>query len=74
MCLAVPGKITEINGETARVDIEGVTREANISLLPDVKTGDYVIVHAGFAIERYDEADAKETLRLLRELVDAEPE
>ena len=74
MCLAVPGKITEINGETARVDIEGVTREANISLLPDVKTGDYVIVHAGFAIERYDEADAKETLRLLRELADAEPE
>ena len=74
MCFAVPGKITEINGETARVDIEGVTREANISLLPDVKTGDYVIVHAGFAIERYDEADAKETLRLLRELVDAEPE
>ncbi len=73
MCLAIPGKIVEISGSAARVDIEGVVREANISLLPDAKVGDYVIVHAGFAIEKYDEEDAKETLKLLREIVDAEP-
>lgn len=72
MCLAVPGKIIEINGSTARVDIEGVVREANTSLLPGVKVGDYVIVHAGFALEKYDEEDAKETLRLLKEVLDAD--
>lgn len=71
MCLAVPGKIIEISGKTARVDIEGAIREADISLLPGVKAGDYVIVHAGFAMERYDEEDAKETLRLLKEMMDA---
>ena len=71
MCLAVPGKIIEISGNTARVDIEGLVREANISLLPGVKAGDYVIVHAGFAMERYDEKDAKETLRLIKEMMDA---
>ena len=71
MCLAVPGKIIEISGSAARVDIEGLVREANISLLPGVKVGDYVIVHAGFAMERYDEEDAKETLRLIKEMLDA---
>ena len=71
MCLAVPGKIIEISGSTARVDIEGTIREANISLLPGVKVGEYVIVHAGFAMEKYDEEDAKETLRLLKEMLDA---
>lgn len=73
MCLAVPGKIVEVRGNTALVDIEGVVREANISLLPGVKAGDYVIVHAGFAMEKYDEEDAKETLKLLREMLDADP-
>ncbi len=72
MCLAVPGKIVEVKGNMALVDIEGVVREANISLLPGVKAGDYVIVHAGFAMEKYDEEDAKETLRLLREMLDAD--
>lgn len=72
MCLAIPGKIIEISAGTARVDIEGVIREANISLLPDAEVGDYVIVHAGFAIERYDEEDAKETLKLLKEMLDAD--
>jgi hydrogenase expression/formation protein HypC len=71
MCLAVPGKIIEISGSTARVDIEGLVTKACISLLPEVEVGDYVIVHAGFAIERYDEEAARETLQLLRELADA---
>jgi hydrogenase expression/formation protein HypC len=72
MCLAVPGKVIEISGSNARVDIEGVVRDANISLLPGVKVGDYVIVHAGFAMEKYNKEDAKETLKLLREMLDAD--
>lgn len=74
MCLAVPGKIIDMEGDVARVDFEGVVREANISLLPGVKPGDYVIVHAGYAMERYDREDARETLRLIKEMLDAEPE
>ena len=71
MCLAVPGKITELSGRIAVVNIEGMTRKADVSLVPDAKVGDYVIVHAGFAIEKYDEEEAKESLRLLREMLDA---
>jgi hydrogenase expression/formation protein HypC len=74
MCLAVPGKVVEISGSTARVDLEGVVREANVSLLPGLEVGDYVIVHAGFAMERYDRGYARETLRLIREMVDAQPQ
>lgn len=73
MCLAVPGKVVEINGHTARVDYGGVVREANISLV-DVDVGDYVLVHAGFAIQKVDEEAAKETLELWREIFEAEAE
>ena len=52
MCLAVPGKIVEINGNTAVIDYGGVKREARIDFIPDAKVGDYVIVHTGFAIEK----------------------
>ena len=72
MCLAVPGKIININGGRARVDIEGVIHDANITLLPNAEAGDYVIVHAGFAIEKYDKEDAIETLKLLKKAEDAE--
>jgi len=58
---------------TARVDIDGVTREVSIMLLPDVKEGDYVLVHAGFAIEHYDESRARETIEFLKEMADADP-
>ena len=67
MCLAVPGKIISIDNDTAQVDIRGVTVQANTCLLDDVGVGDYVIVHTGFAIQKYDEQEAKETLRLLDE-------
>ena len=72
MCLAIPGKIESIEGKRARVDIAGTVREADLSLLPDAAVGDWVIVHAGFAIEKYDEEEAQETLKLLRELADAQ--
>ncbi|NJE42506.1 HypC/HybG/HupF family hydrogenase formation chaperone [Thermococcus sp. GR6] len=62
MCLAVPAKVLEINGNVAIVDFGGVKREARLDLLPDVEVGDYVIVHTGFAIEKLDEERAKEIL------------
>lgn len=69
MCLAVPSRIVEIKDQVATVDVDGVTREASLMLLDDVSVGDYVIVHAGFAIERIDEEIAQETLKDMREMV-----
>lgn len=68
MCLAVPMKITEIDANKGIVDIGGVRREVGLSLIKDVKVGDYVIVHAGFAIQKLDEKDALETLELFAEM------
>jgi hydrogenase expression/formation protein HypC len=68
MCLAVPAQVTAINGSTATVSMLGNTTTADISLLENIRTGDYVLVHAGFAIQKYDEQEAKITLDLLKEL------
>jgi hydrogenase expression/formation protein HypC len=68
MCLAVPAKVISIEGSTATVDMMGNTTSADISLLENVTIGDYVLVHVGFAIQKYDEAEAKITLDLLQEL------
>lgn len=71
MCLAIPGKIVEIdsNSEHALVDYgDGTRRRVNISLV-DVKKNDYVLVHAGFAIEVLDEKEAMETINLFREML-----
>lgn len=70
MCLAVPSKITRIENEMATIDVDGVQRQASLLLLEDAEVGDYVIVHAGFAIKKLDEAAALETLRLLRMAAD----
>ena len=69
MCLAVPSRIVEIKDQVATVDVDGVTREASLMLLDDVSIGDYVIVHAGFAIERIDEEVAQQTLKDMRDMV-----
>ena len=71
MCLAVPARVTAIEKAKARVDFGGVTREADVSLVPDVAVGDYVLVHAGFAIQRLDRKEAEESLALFRELARA---
>ncbi len=71
MCLAVPGKVVSIDGESAVVDYDGVKRKANIAFV-DVKKGDYVLVHAGFAIQKIDETEAKKSIGLLKEMVDDE--
>lgn len=68
MCLAVPAEVIEIDGPSATVDIQGVRTQADISLLDDVRVGDYVMVHTGFAIQKYDEEEAVETLRILKEI------
>ena len=67
MCLAIPSKITKIENEMAVIDVDGVQRQASLLLLSDAQVGDYVIVHAGFAIQKIDEAAAQETLKLLKE-------
>lgn len=67
MCLAIPSKIVNIENNMATIDVDGVKRETSLLLLEDVKVGDYVMVHAGFAINRIDESVAMETLEILRE-------
>ncbi|MEF2651956.1 HypC/HybG/HupF family hydrogenase formation chaperone [Slackia piriformis] len=68
MCLAIPAKIVSIDeNNLATVDILGVTRQASIDLTPQAQVGDYVLVHAGFAIEVVSEEHAQETLDLIRE-------
>lgn len=67
MCLAIPSKITKIENNMATIDVDGVQREASLLLLEDADVGDYVIVHAGFAIQKIDEKAAKQTLALLKE-------
>ena len=71
MCLAIPSRITKIENNMATIDVEGVQREASLLLLEDARVGDYVIVHAGFAIQKLDESAAQETLDLLREAIAA---
>ena len=65
MCLAIPGRIASISGSMAEVDVAGTVRKASLQLVQDVKVGDYVLIHAGFAIQVIDEDEAFETLRLL---------
>jgi hydrogenase expression/formation protein HypC len=67
MCLAIPSKITKIENEMAVIDVDGVQRQVSLLLLSDAQVGDYVIVHAGFAIQKIDAAAAQETLKLLKE-------
>lgn len=73
MCLAVPAKVLEINGDKAKVDYGGVTRDVNVSLV-DVKVGEYVIVHAGYAIQTMDEEDANITLDYWRQILEHDAE
>ena len=70
MCLAVPARIIEINGEMAKVDVGGVHRMVSLMLVPGLELGDYVITHAGFALHKVEEADAQASIALLRELVE----
>jgi len=72
MCLAIPVKVLRVHGSLAEVELGGNTMETDISLLEEVQAGDYVIVHAGIAIEKYDEEEAEKTLELIREIIEME--
>jgi len=68
MCLAIPGKIIDLKNTTAKVDFNGIKRNADISLVENVSEGDYVLVHVGFAIQKVDKEVAQESYRLLADL------
>jgi len=75
MCLAIPSEIVEIKDQTAIIDLAGVRREISLLLLPEeASVGEYVLVHAGFAIQKIDREAAEETLQLLEEIVEMDVE
>jgi hydrogenase expression/formation protein HypC len=68
MCLAIPMRLIEIDGAAGVAEVDGVTRQVRLDLLPEVALGDYILIHAGLAIARVDPDYAQETLTLLRTL------
>ena len=72
MCLAVPVKITKIEGKEADVDIGGISQHISLWLTPEAKVGDYVLLHTGYAISVLDQKEAEETLQLFEEIAKAE--
>jgi len=70
MCLAIPMRLVEIDGTIGVAEVDGVSRQVRLDLLPEVSLGDYVLIHAGLAIARVDPDYAQETLSLLRSLAD----
>ena len=74
MCLAIPAKIIELSGEMATVEVGGVHRTVSTLMVPELKLGDYVITHAGFALHRVDEQEAQASIELLRDLTNMVPQ
>lgn len=68
MCLGLPLRIVEINGKEATGELNGIKRKVRVDLIENLNIGEYVMVHAGFAIEKIEEADALETLEIVDEL------
>jgi len=71
MCLSIPAQIVSINGSMAEVSAGGTIFKAGLQMIEDVTVGDYILLHAGFAIQKISEEDAAETLKLLKEMEDA---
>jgi hydrogenase expression/formation protein HypC len=78
MCLGIPGKITEIYEEDslqmAKINFGGIVKEVCLAYTPEAKVGDYALIHVGFAISLMDEEEARETLKLMKEVADFEHE
>ncbi|MBW1676166.1 MAG: HypC/HybG/HupF family hydrogenase formation chaperone [Deltaproteobacteria bacterium] len=70
MCLAVPSYVKTVDGEEAEIETSGVTRRISIAVTPDVKVGDYVLIHAGYALTVLSEDEAMETLKHFKEITD----
>lgn len=69
MCLAIPGKIVKIDaGQNAEIDFDGLIQQASLTLVPKARVGDYVLVHAGYAIEVVDDKEVQKTISLLKEM------
>ena len=73
MCLAIPGRVTSVTGDdplwrTGKVDFGGIVKEVSLAYVPEVKIGEYVIVHVGFALSRLDENEAKKVFQYLKEM------
>jgi hydrogenase expression/formation protein HypC len=68
MCLGIPMKLESVEGRTGLAALDGVARKVALDLVPDARVGDFVIVHAGYAIQILDEQSAQETLELLAEI------
>ncbi len=71
MCLSIPAKIVSIDGSMAEVSVGGSLFKAGLHMITDPKIGDYILLHAGFAIQKISEQEAAETLKILREMDDA---
>ncbi len=71
MCLAIPGEVIEIEGDHAVVDFGGTKSRINITFIPDLVAGDFVIVHVGYAIQRMTREEAEESLNLINEVLEA---
>ena len=78
MCLAIPGKVLEIDASSSplmgKVSFSGIKKDVCLELVPEVKIGNYVIVHVGFAISQMDEEEAQETLNLIEQMHQSENE
>ena len=70
MCLGIPMKVVKINGDEGTVESGGLKKRANFSLMSGLKLGDYILLHAGFAIEKIKDSEARKTLKALREIGD----
>ncbi len=68
MCLAIPAKVVVVDGLEGDVELSGITRRVSLQLVPEAKEGDYVLLHTGYAISLIDEEEARETLKMFREL------
>jgi len=68
MCLAIPVRIISVNGTLAQVDANGLRRQADVRFIDNPRKGDYVLLHAGFAIEKIDEKEAHDRLKLLKDI------
>ena len=71
MCLSIPARIINIDGSIADVSAGGAVFKAGLEMVEDVKVGDYILLHAGFALQKISEKEADETLKLLKEINDS---
>ena len=74
MCLSIPAKVLSIEGNTAKTSVGGAIVETSLHLVEDIKPGDYVLIHTGFALQKISEEEALETIRLIEEMQSEEPE